>query len=127
MSSLLSNAFGFDPITKDDLKELGFKPHKPIDTIFGCPYSFIKTVSIESGSRFGIKYHTAFRFIVTFPKDGDDPGDPVIVLTLRDFTTNWDWDNKNAIVEFAADLATLKSMLTEEYLNNLITKQIGEK
>lgn len=126
MGSLLSNTFGFDPITKADLNELGFKPHKPIDTIFGEPYSFIKTVSIESGSRFDIKYYTAFRFIVTFPKDGDDPGDPVIVLTLKDFTTNWEWDNKNAIVELAADLATLKSMLTEEYLKNLITK-IEEK
>ena len=127
MHSILSASFGFDPITKADLKELGFKPHKPIDTIFGDPYSFIKTVSIKNGSMFDITYYTGFRFIVTFPKDGNDPGDPVIVLTLRDFTTNWEWDNKNAIVELAADLATLKAMLTEEYLNNLITKRIGEK
>ena len=120
MGSILSSVFGFDPITKDDLKELGFKPYRPIDPIFGEPYAFIKIISIGN-IRYDVSYHPSFRFIVTFPRDGDDPGDPVVVLTLRDFTTNWAWDNKNAIVELDADLATLKSMLTEEYLHNLIT------
>lgn len=123
MGSILSNTFGFDPITKDDLKELGFKPYRPIDPIFGEPYAFIKTISI-SKIRHDLRHYPSFRFIVTFPRGG---GDPCVVLTIRDITTGWNWDDKNAIVELDADLATLKSMLTEEYLKNLITKQIGEK
>lgn len=131
MGSLLSASLGFDAITKDDLIELGFRPHRPISYVFGEPNSFITDLVVwqNPGSPIGNKIVGRFQLVVTFPRMLSPDGGPVAVLTRKllvrelwdnKYKESYEADDKHEIVELNCDLQTLKTMMDENYLRSLI-------
>lgn len=147
MGSVLSASLGFDAITRDDLIELGFRPHRPkvyagpqrpTCYITGEPNSFIKDLVVwqNPGSPIGNMIVGRFQLVVTFPKMLSPDGGPVAVLTrkllMREIYAQLGnnkyskscevevTDDKNEIVNLNCDLQTLKTMMDENYLRSLI-------
>jgi hypothetical protein len=121
MGSLLSTSLGFDAITKDDLLRLGFRPI-PISSMFDEAYTFrrdlvvYKYPKIQHVNKIVGKFQLDVIYTTT-SKIAD--GNPVATLTCK-IPLSINSEQTKIIVEVDCDLATLRTMMDENYLRSLI-------